>query len=71
MYNKGIISPLKTFIPKVSCRDWSIHTCSTYAIKISSTLSQYLDSPQNAPENAQKLVYEFADNVITIFWCLS
>ncbi|THH26612.1 hypothetical protein EUX98_g7581 [Antrodiella citrinella] len=39
--------------------------------KISITLSRFLENPQNAPENAQKLVYEFADNVITIFWCLS
>ncbi|KAH9932085.1 ARM repeat-containing protein [Epithele typhae] len=54
MFNKNILAPLKTFIPKIS-----------------STLSQYLASPKNAPENAQKLVYEFADNVITILWCLS
>ena len=32
---------------------------------------QYLENPKTAPENAQKLVYEFADNVITILWCLS
>ncbi|TBU46133.1 ARM repeat-containing protein [Dichomitus squalens] len=42
-----------------------------YVPKISATLSQYLESPKNAPENAQKLVYEFAENVITILWCLS
>ncbi|KAI0368910.1 ARM repeat-containing protein [Pilatotrama ljubarskyi] len=39
--------------------------------KISATLSQFLTSPKDSPENAQKLVYEFADNVITILWCLS
>ncbi|KAI0756410.1 ARM repeat-containing protein [Daedaleopsis nitida] len=54
MYNKNILAPLKTFVPKIS-----------------QTLSQFLESPKNAPENAQKLVYEFADNVITILWCLS
>ncbi|KAF7326405.1 ARM repeat-containing protein [Mycena venus] len=54
MYNKSILVPLRTFVPKVS-----------------TTLSQYLDGPQNAPENAQKLVYEFADNLITVLWCLS
>ncbi|KAK7018558.1 ARM repeat-containing protein [Favolaschia claudopus] len=54
MYNKSILVPLKTFVPKVS-----------------TTLSQYLDGSQNAPENAQKLVYEFADNLITVLWCLS
>ncbi|KAI0082315.1 ARM repeat-containing protein [Panus rudis PR-1116 ss-1] len=54
MFNKNILSPLKTFVPKIS-----------------STLSQYLENPKSAPENAQKIVYEFADNVITILWCLS
>ncbi|EPT03355.1 hypothetical protein FOMPIDRAFT_1040483 [Fomitopsis schrenkii] len=54
MYNKNILAPLKTFIPKIS-----------------TTLAQYLDNPKTAPENAQTLVYEFADNVITILWCLS
>ncbi|KAJ7119418.1 ARM repeat-containing protein [Mycena epipterygia] len=54
MYNKSILVPLRTFVPKIS-----------------TTLSQYLDGPKNAPENAQKLVYEFADNVITVLWCLS
>ncbi|KAJ7743939.1 armadillo-type protein [Mycena maculata] len=54
MYNKSVLVPLRTFVPKISA-----------------TLSQYLDGPKNAPENAQKLVCEFADNVITILWCLS
>ncbi|KAI0003848.1 armadillo-type protein [Russula compacta] len=54
MYNKNILAPLATFIPKIS-----------------STLAQYIDSPKTAPENAQKVVYEFAENVITILWCLS
>ncbi|KAI0800600.1 ARM repeat-containing protein [Fomes fomentarius] len=54
MYNKNILAPLKTFVPKIS-----------------NTLTQFLESPKNAPENAQKLVYEFADNVITVLWCLS
>ncbi|KAH8094732.1 ARM repeat-containing protein [Cristinia sonorae] len=54
MYNKGILSPLKSFVPKLS-----------------TTLSQFLENPKNAAENVQKLVYELADNVITIFWCLS
>ncbi|KAI0936900.1 hypothetical protein AcV5_004925 [Taiwanofungus camphoratus] len=54
MYNKNILAPLKTFVPKIS-----------------TTLSQFLSSPKTAPQSAQKLVYEFADNVITIMWCLS
>ncbi|KAI0964127.1 hypothetical protein AcW1_010246 [Taiwanofungus camphoratus] len=54
MYNRNILAPLKTFVPKIS-----------------TTLSQFLSSPKTAPQSAQKLVYEFADNVITIMWCLS
>ncbi|KAF9245889.1 ARM repeat-containing protein [Melanogaster broomeanus] len=54
MYNKNILAPLKTFVPKIS-----------------TILSRFLESPKNAPENAKKVVYEFADNVITILWCLS
>ncbi|KAJ7623345.1 armadillo-type protein [Roridomyces roridus] len=54
MYNKSILVPLQTFVPKLS-----------------TTLSQYLDDQKTAPENAQKLVYEFANNVITLLWCLS
>ncbi|KAJ7208068.1 armadillo-type protein [Mycena pura] len=54
MYNKSILVPLRTFVPKLA-----------------TTLAQYLDASQNAPENAQKLVYEFSDNVITVLWCLS
>lgn len=39
--------------------------------KISTALSQFLESPKTAPENAQKVVYEFTENVNTILWCLS
>ncbi|KIK48359.1 hypothetical protein CY34DRAFT_798177 [Suillus luteus UH-Slu-Lm8-n1] len=39
--------------------------------KISSALSQFLESPKTAPENARKVVYEFTENVNTILWCLS
>ncbi|KAL0068606.1 hypothetical protein AAF712_004322 [Marasmius tenuissimus] len=54
MYNKNILTPLKTFVPKIS-----------------QVLSQYLENPKDASENAKKLAYEFAENVITVFWCLS
>ncbi|KAI0094380.1 armadillo-type protein [Irpex rosettiformis] len=54
MYNKNILTPLKTFIPKISV-----------------TLAQFLENPKNAPENVHNIMYEFADNVITILWCLS
>ncbi|KAG6830892.1 hypothetical protein H0H92_014043 [Tricholoma furcatifolium] len=54
MYNKNILVPWKTFIPKIS-----------------NTLSQYIEGSATAPENAQNLVYDFADNVITVLWCLS
>ncbi|OBZ78860.1 hypothetical protein A0H81_01356 [Grifola frondosa] len=46
MYNKNMLVPLKTFVPKIS-----------------GTLAQFLESPKNAPENARKLVYEFADSL--------
>ncbi|KAJ8596260.1 ARM repeat-containing protein [Rhizopogon salebrosus TDB-379] len=54
MYNKNILAPLTTFVPKIS-----------------SALSQFLESPKTAPENAQQVVYEFTENVNTILWCLS
>ncbi|KAF5366940.1 hypothetical protein D9757_010836 [Collybiopsis confluens] len=54
MYNKNILTPLKTFVSKIS-----------------NAVSQYLESPNAAPENAQRLMYDFADNVITTLWCLS
>ncbi|KIK70596.1 hypothetical protein GYMLUDRAFT_65816 [Collybiopsis luxurians FD-317 M1] len=54
MYNKNILTPLKSFIPKIS-----------------NVLSQYLENPKTTPENAQRLMYDFADNVITTLWCLS
>ncbi|KAI6120694.1 ARM repeat-containing protein [Pisolithus croceorrhizus] len=39
--------------------------------KISSALAQFIDSPKSLPENARRVVCQFAENVITIFWCLS
>ncbi|CAK5262186.1 unnamed protein product [Mycena citricolor] len=55
MYNKSILVPLKTFVPKIAA-----------------TLAQFLEQGvKHAPENAQRLMYEFADNVITVLWCLS
>ncbi|QRV94785.1 ARM repeat-containing protein [Ceratobasidium sp. AG-Ba] len=54
MFNKGVMNPLKEFIPKISGR-----------------LQTVLDDPKSAPEKVQSLVYEFAENVITILWCLS
>ncbi|KAJ7437698.1 hypothetical protein FB451DRAFT_1450431 [Mycena latifolia] len=41
------------------------------SILLLTTLSQDLNGPKNAPDNTQKLVYEFSDNVITVLWCLS
>lgn len=54
MYNKNILAPLRTFVPKIS-----------------GVLSQYLTSSKTSPESSKKIVYEFADNVITTLWCLS
>ncbi|CAE7053584.1 unnamed protein product, partial [Rhizoctonia solani] len=39
--------------------------------KLSTTLQNVLENPKSAPEKAQELVYEFAENIITILWCLS
>ncbi|KIY50621.1 ARM repeat-containing protein [Fistulina hepatica ATCC 64428] len=39
--------------------------------KISSTMSQCLADPAAAPEGAQKSLFEFSENVITLLWCLS
>ncbi|TDL26339.1 ARM repeat-containing protein [Rickenella mellea] len=54
MYNKNILTPLKTFLPKIS-----------------TALQAYLTSPKSAPESVHELVFGFAENVITIIWCLS
>lgn len=70
MYNKNIIAPLQAFIPKVILLNF-VYTRKLNNLQISTTLSQYLESPKTAPENAQSVVYEFTDNVITILWCLS
>ncbi|KAF8518620.1 armadillo-type protein [Gautieria morchelliformis] len=43
----------------------------TFPPKISVTLQQFLENPRQAPDGSRRLVYEFAENVITIFWCLS
>ncbi|KAG9099865.1 hypothetical protein FRC06_004750 [Ceratobasidium sp. 370] len=39
--------------------------------KISGGLQGVLETPKSAPEKVQSLVYGFAENVITILWCLS
>ncbi|KAF9055965.1 armadillo-type protein [Panaeolus papilionaceus] len=54
MYNKNIITPLKSFIPKIS-----------------STLTTFLASAKASPDSVKRIVYDFAENVITILWCLS
>ncbi|KAF8527379.1 ARM repeat-containing protein [Hysterangium stoloniferum] len=42
-----------------------------FPAKVSATLRQLLENPKSAPDGARRLVYEFAENIITIFWCLS
>ncbi|KAF7313223.1 ARM repeat-containing protein [Mycena kentingensis (nom. inval.)] len=68
MYNKSILVPLKTFVPKVEIRTDRV-ACSFG--QLVTTLSQFLQDTKNAAENTQRLVYEFSDNVITVLWCLS
>ncbi|GJJ13212.1 hypothetical protein Clacol_007463 [Clathrus columnatus] len=43
----------------------------TFPSKISAALQQILEAPESALEDTQRLVCEFAENVITIFWCLA
>jgi hypothetical protein len=75
MYNKNILIPLKTFVSKVRGPSlvllFGIEGSNLGGCQISHTLAQYLDSPKTAPEKMKRLVYEFADNVITTLWCLS
>ncbi|KAF8323967.1 hypothetical protein DL93DRAFT_2049554 [Clavulina sp. PMI_390] len=57
MYNKHILDPLKGLIPKIS-----------------SAFSTYLESsttPTGAQAEALSFVFQLAENVVTLFWCLS
>ncbi|KAI0308362.1 ARM repeat-containing protein [Multifurca ochricompacta] len=74
MYNKNILAPLRRSSPKylsLSLYNPMGEGSKHLGFQISSTLAQYIDNSNTAPENAQKVVYEFAENVITILWCLS
>jgi hypothetical protein len=71
MYNKNILAPLKAYVPKANLISSSLWIDLNPVIKISNALTRYLENPKSAAENAQKIVYELADNLITIFWCLS
>ncbi|PVG00960.1 ARM repeat-containing protein [Serendipita vermifera] len=53
MFNKGILEPLKSFIPRIS-----------------NILGQYLTNPKSISEDT-RFIYEFAENTITLLWCLS
>ena len=74
MYNKNILAPLRLFPDKVglsSPRPQKLTSTALHACKISLSLRQFLENSQVGPDAARRLVYEFAENVITIFWCLS
>lgn len=72
MYNKNILTPLKTFVSKVQFISPTVHLLLLIdQVQISNVVSQYLENPHAAPENAQRLMYDFADNVVTTMWCLS
>lgn len=76
MYNKNILVPLKTFIPKVIPNYILVQTRNLFVVfffflKISATLSQFLSENKKPAESVQKIIYELADNVITTIWCLS
>ena len=76
MYNKNILDPLKTFVPKVRVLvlfvlSKVINSRNGYSLQISSALATYLSSNQNAPQDSLSLVFQLAENTITLFWCLS
>ncbi|KZT62660.1 ARM repeat-containing protein [Calocera cornea HHB12733] len=56
MYNKNVLSPLRTCVQKISA-----------------TLDRILSNTPVEPAEipARKLIYPFAENVLTLFWCLS
>ncbi|KAG8914198.1 hypothetical protein FRC01_004177, partial [Tulasnella sp. 417] len=55
IFNKNILAPLKSFVPKITA-----------------TLQEFLGaSPPKNPKGLKRRVYELAENVITLFWCLS
>ena len=72
MYNKNILTPLKTFIPKVRASYFILMSpYSKHVFEISNLLGQFISDPSAAPSNTHVLVCDFAENVITILWCLS
>ncbi|KAG8879415.1 hypothetical protein FRB97_001642 [Tulasnella sp. 331] len=55
IFNKNVLAPLKTFVPKVIA-----------------TLQEFLGpNPPKSANGMKGRIYEFAENIITIFWCLS
>ncbi|EJU02575.1 ARM repeat-containing protein [Dacryopinax primogenitus] len=56
MYNKNVLSPLKACVQKMSTT-------------LDRIISDIPAEPAEIP--ARKLVYPFAENVLTLFWCLS
>lgn len=55
IFNRNVLAPLKAFIPKITA-----------------TLQEFLGtSPPKNPKGLKRRVYELAENVITLFWCLS
>ncbi|KAG8960624.1 hypothetical protein FRC03_006332, partial [Tulasnella sp. 419] len=55
MNNKNIMAPLKAFVPKISA-----------------VLDELIrSSPRKVAKNMETRIFELAENIITIFWCLS
>lgn len=81
MYNKNILAPLRLFPSKVYdltllhpiFADWPFWFFSSFflRIKISAAVQQSIEDPKATSELTQRLVSDFAENVITIFWCLA
>ncbi|KAG9027760.1 hypothetical protein FRB95_007419 [Tulasnella sp. JGI-2019a] len=55
IFNKNVLAPLKTFVPKIIA-----------------TLQEFLGpNPPKSANGIKGRIYEFSENIITIFWCLS
>jgi hypothetical protein len=83
MYNKGVLSPLTSLVGQVSelpmhpsSSSLIAHSLTSVSLQISGTLDRIFTSApvdvkkDQAEISKRKLVFDLAENVITILWCL-
>ncbi len=70
MYNKNILASMTPYVSKVEILAFTLGSPVADAlIKITSAMSTFLSgSPTPSDRN---LVFQLAENLITLFWCLS